>query len=109
MDPLDYECFSHLMKQSYLLITDSGGIQEEAPTLGIPVLVVRESTERTEGVEAGTLRVVGTDESEIVKNVTLLLQDQEEYTRMAKSQNPYGDGSASKKIAAFLKNYFQLD
>lgn len=104
MDPLDYECFSHLMKKSYMIITDSGGIQEEAPALDIPVLVVRESTERPEGVQAGTLKIVGTNELEILREAEKLLQDPDEYTKMSQIANPYGDGTASKQIVDFLKN-----
>lgn len=104
MDPLDYESFSHLMKQSYMIITDSGGIQEEAPALDIPVLVARESTERLEGVKAGTLKIVGTNEAEIVKAARTLLEDSQEYKKMAQIPNPYGDGTASRQIVDFLKN-----
>lgn len=103
MDPLDYECFSHLMKHSYLIITDSGGIQEEAPALNIPVLVARESTERLEGVNAGTLKLTGTNEMEIVKAARNLLQDPREYLKMAQVPNPYGDGTSSRQIVDFLK------
>ena len=103
VDPLDYECFSHLMKQSYIIITDSGGIQEEAPALNVPVLVVRESTERPEGVKAGTLKIVGTNKDEILKVARDLLQNPKEYSRMSHIANPYGDGTASRQIVDFLK------
>lgn len=102
-NPLDYECFAHLMKHSYLILTDSGGIQEEAPALNVPVLVTRKSTERQEGVEAGTLRLVGTNASDILTTMRALLQNLEEYRSMADAVNPYGDGTSSKKIVEYLK------
>lgn len=101
--PLDYECFAHLMKQSYLILTDSGGIQEEAPALNVPVLVTRKSTERQEGIEAGTLRLVGTNTSDIITSMRTLLQSPAEYRSMADAINPYGDGTSSKKIVDLLK------
>lgn len=102
--PLDYEPFVQLINKSYLILTDSGGIQEEAPSLGKPVLVLREVTERPEGVKAGTVKVVGRDTGAIVKEVQLLLKDGVEYDRMARAVNPYGDGYASKRIADILEN-----
>lgn len=90
------------MAKSYLVITDSGGIQEEAPTLGKPVLVTREITERTEGVLAGTARLVGTNKETILAEATLLLDDKLAYQKMAQVANPYGDGKASKRIAAIF-------
>lgn len=102
IDPLDYECFSHLMKHSYLIITDSGGIQEEAPALNVPVLVVRESTERIEGVEAGTLQLVGTDKEKILSATRKLLEYPSEYLKMANTLNPYGDGTSAKQIGILL-------
>ncbi|HEY3375072.1 MAG TPA: UDP-N-acetylglucosamine 2-epimerase (non-hydrolyzing) [Candidatus Aquicultor sp.] len=101
--PLDYEPFVQLISKSYLILTDSGGIQEEAPSLGKPVLVLREVTERPEGVEAGTVRVVGRDRADIVNEAQILLNDKEEYNRMARSVNPYGDGHASERIATILE------
>ncbi|MGB9628970.1 MAG: non-hydrolyzing UDP-N-acetylglucosamine 2-epimerase [Thermodesulfobacteriota bacterium] len=96
--PLDYLLLVHLMKKSYLVLTDSGGIQEEAPGLGIPVLVLREKTERPEAVEAGTVRLVGTKAERIIAETSLLLDNLEEYNKMAKAANPYGDGRASQRI-----------
>ncbi len=100
--PLDYLTLVHLIKRSYLILTDSGGIQEEAPSFGKPVLVLREVTERPEGVEAGTAKVVGTDTVRIVEEATRLLEDPTEYERMARAINPYGDGRASKRIVQVL-------
>jgi UDP-N-acetylglucosamine 2-epimerase (non-hydrolysing) len=100
--PLDYLSLVHLMKRSYLVLTDSGGIQEEAPGLGKPVLVLREVTERPEAVEAGTVRLVGTDAARITEAVQLLLEDPTEYERMARAINPYGDGLAAQRIVARL-------
>ncbi len=98
IDPLDYAAFVYLMRTSYLIITDSGGVQEEAPTLGKPVLVVREKTERPEGVAAGTAKLAGTSTERIVKEASLLLDTQDEYEKMARTHNPYGDGRASQRI-----------
>lgn len=100
--PLDYEPFVQLINKSYLILTDSGGIQEEAPSLGKPVLVLREVTERPEGVEAGTVRVVGRDTQRIIEAAQLLLDDASEYYAMARSVNPYGDGHAGERIADVL-------
>ncbi len=91
-----------LMKKSVLVLTDSGGIQEEAPILGKPVLVMRTETERPEGVEAGTAKLVGPFEEKIIENVELLLYDINEYNKMAKAVNPYGDGKAAKRIVRVL-------
>jgi UDP-N-acetylglucosamine 2-epimerase (non-hydrolysing) len=97
--PLDYVSFVDLMRRAYLLITDSGGIQEEGPSLGKPILVLREKTERPEAVLAGTVRLVGTDEDAIVREASTLLDDPAAYQAMARSYNPYGDGHASRRIA----------
>ncbi len=96
--PMDYLPFVHLMKQSYFVLTDSGGLQEEAPSLGKPVLVMRETTERPEGVTAGCVEVIGTQTSMIIQKISELIEDKKKYARMAKAVNPYGDGQASKKI-----------
>lgn len=103
IDPLDVLDFHNLMSRSFLILTDSGGIQEEAPSLGKPVLVMRDTTERPEGVEAGTLRLVGTDEEIIYYACRKLLDDPNEYAEMSKAKNPYGDGRASAKIADILE------
>ena len=95
----------NLMKESKLILTDSGGIQEEAPSLGIPVLVMRDATERPEGVEMGVARLVGTNRRRIVEEATRLLQDPAAYARMATRVNPYGDGNASRRIVSFLLQY----
>ncbi len=102
IEPLDYISFVDLMRRAYLLLTDSGGIQEEAPSLGKPVLVMREKTERPEAVEAGTATLVGTDIRKIVDTATLLVQDAGEYQRRQRIHNPYGDGQASGRIARFI-------
>jgi UDP-N-acetylglucosamine 2-epimerase (non-hydrolysing) len=102
LPPLDYLPLVHLMKRTTLILTDSGGIQEEAPAFGKPVLVMRETTERPEGVAAGTLRLVGTDTSRIVEETTRLLDDPVEYGRMAKASNPYGDGHTAERIVEAL-------
>jgi UDP-N-acetylglucosamine 2-epimerase (non-hydrolysing) len=102
LEPLPYEEFIHLMNKAYLLLTDSGGIQEEAPALAKPVLVMRENTERPEAVEAGTARLVGTDRAEIVARAEELLTDPSAYRRMATATNPYGDGTAAEKIVRYL-------
>jgi UDP-N-acetylglucosamine 2-epimerase (non-hydrolysing) len=100
--PLDYLPNLQLMKRAYLVVTDSGGIQEEATGLGIPALVLREVTERPEGVETGALRIVGTDRTRIVAEATRLLDDRAEYERMAHAENPFGDGRAAERIVASL-------
>ena len=102
IDPVDYATFLALMQRSHLILTDSGGIQEEAPSLGKPVLVLRDVTERREGLEAGTARLVGTDTRTIVEQTVRLLRDPEAYHRMQNTTNPYGDGKASARIARIL-------
>lgn len=102
-EPMDVFKFHNFIARSHLILTDSGGIQEEAPALGKPVLVMRDTTERPEGVEAGTLKLVGTDEQTIFSNVCELLDDSEKYLEMAIAKNPYGDGTASKQIADILE------
>jgi UDP-N-acetylglucosamine 2-epimerase (non-hydrolysing) len=102
IDPLEYEPFVFLLKHAYFVVTDSGGIQEEAPSLGKPVLVMREVTERPEAVEAGTVRLVGANTATIVQQVSALLTNEDEYLEMSHAHNPYGDGSAAEKIANFL-------
>nr|WP_255556161.1 UDP-N-acetylglucosamine 2-epimerase (non-hydrolyzing) [Brenneria sp. L3-3C-1] len=102
--PQDYLPFVYLMNRSYMILTDSGGIQEEAPSLGKPVLVMRETTERPEAVEAGTVRLVGTDVAKIVDAVSLLLTDENEYQTMSRAHNPYGNGQACQRITEALKS-----
>lgn len=104
LPPFDYLPLVHLMKRSTLILTDSGGIQEEAPSFGIPVLVMRETTERPEGVDAGTLKLVGTETSHIVQEAKRLLENESEYAKMAKASNPYGDGHAAERIVEALVN-----
>ena len=104
IEPLEVLDFHNLLARSYLILTDSGGIQEEAPSLGKPVLVMRDTTERPEGIEAGTLRLVGTDEETIYKNFKLLLDDETEYNKMSHASNPYGDGHTCERIANILKS-----
>jgi UDP-N-acetylglucosamine 2-epimerase (non-hydrolysing) len=106
IEPLDYVPFVELMQKAYLLITDSGGIQEEGPSLGKPILVMRDKTERPEAVEAGTVLLVGTDENRIYETATLLLENADEYLRMARVHNPYGDGKASPRIADAIHSFF---
>lgn len=103
IEPLDVLDFHNFLSRSYLILTDSGGIQEEAPSLGKPVLVMRDTTERPEGIAAGTLKLVGTDEETIYQNFKLLLENQDEYDRMSKASNPYGDGKACERIADILE------
>ena len=107
IEPQDYLPFVYLMNQSYMILTDSGGVQEEAPSLGKPVLVMRDTTERPEAVAAGTVRLVGTDKCTIQGAVELLLSDEGVYQQVAFSHNPYGDGKASGKIVNFLKELTQ--
>jgi UDP-N-acetylglucosamine 2-epimerase len=102
MEPLDYYSLVHLMKRSVLILTDSGGIQEEAPSLGVPVLVMRETTERPEGIEAGVVKLVGTHRQTIVDEARRLLSDPAAHAEMATKANPYGDGHAGERIVAGL-------
>lgn len=102
IDPLDYPHFVRLLGASTLVLTDSGGVQEEAPSLGKPVLVMRETTERPEGIEAGTARLVGTDRNRIVSEIFSLLDDEEAYDAMARAHNPFGDGKAAERIAEIV-------
>lgn len=105
VEPLEYVPFVDLMRRAYLLMTDSGGIQEEGPSLGKPILVLREKTERPEAVRAGTVKLVGTDEWCIVAEASRLLEDREEYDRMARVHNPYGDGGASSRIGDLILSF----
>ena len=102
IEPQQYLPFCYLMDRAHVILTDSGGIQEEAPSLGKPVLVMRETTERPEAVDAGTVRLVGTDVNLIVDQVQLLLTDADAYQQMSKAHNPYGDGNACGRILEFL-------
>jgi UDP-N-acetylglucosamine 2-epimerase (non-hydrolysing) len=106
IEPLDYVAFVEMMSRAHILLTDSGGVQEEGPSLGKPVLVMREKTERPEAVDAGTARLTGTNEHKIVAEVTLLLDDPKEYSRRAHIHNPYGDGRASARIRDVLIRHF---
>ena len=103
IDPLDYLPFIYAMQHSLLLLTDSGGVQDEAPSLGKPVLVMRDTTERPEAVAAGTVKLVGTDYNAIVSNVNTLLRDKALYQKMSETHNPYGDGHACERIIAALR------
>ena len=104
IEPLGVLDFHNFLAKSYMILTDSGGIQEEAPSLGKPVLVMRDTTERPEGIAAGTLKLVGTDEETIYNEFRLLLDDKDEYEKMSKASNPYGDGFACRRIADILEN-----
>lgn len=106
IEPLEVIDFHNFASKSYLILTDSGGVQEEAPSLGKPVLVLRDTTERPEGIEAGTLKLAGVEEEVIYKLTNQLLTDEEEYKKMSKASNPYGDGHASKRIVEALLRYF---
>lgn len=108
IEPLDVIDFHNFAKHSYLILTDSGGVQEEAPSLGVPVLVLRDQTERPEGVAAGTLRLVGTDTQTVYSTIKELFEDSTAYEKMAKASNPYGDGQASQRIAEAIAHYFHL-
>ncbi len=108
IEPLDVVDFHNFAHQSYLILTDSGGIQEEAPSLGKPVLVLRDTTERPEGVAAGTLKLAGTDEADVYREAEQLLTDQAIYKQMSETANPYGDGKASQRICDNIKYYFSL-
>ncbi|MBE6091727.1 MAG: UDP-N-acetylglucosamine 2-epimerase (non-hydrolyzing) [Selenomonas ruminantium] len=110
IDPLDYEPFANLMHKAHLILTDSGGVQEEAPALGKPVLVLRDTTERPEAVAAGTVKLIGTDRDVVYNEAKTLLTDEKAYHRMAESVNPYGDGKASERIIqAILYHYGMVD
>jgi UDP-N-acetylglucosamine 2-epimerase (non-hydrolysing) len=102
LEPLEYRTFANLIAKAYLVLTDSGGIQEEAPSLGIPVLVLRNETERPEAVKAGTVKVVGTEKEKIISETLLLLNNSKAYNKMARACNPYGDGKASERIINFI-------
>jgi UDP-N-acetylglucosamine 2-epimerase (non-hydrolysing) len=107
-DPLPYAQFARLMCDSELILTDSGGVQEEGPSLGKPVLVMRDTTERPEAVKAGTVRLVGTSEELIVDEVSRLLSDRESYAAMANAINPYGDGQAALRSVQAIEHHFRL-
>ncbi|NPV27297.1 MAG: UDP-N-acetylglucosamine 2-epimerase (non-hydrolyzing) [Firmicutes bacterium] len=106
IEPLDYEPFANLMNRATLVLTDSGGLQEEAPSLGKPVLVLRDTTERPEAVAAGTVKLVGTDRETVFRETRRLLEDRQEYERMARAVNPYGDGHAAERIVRAILEYF---
>ena len=105
IEPLDYALFVFLMNRAYIILTDSGGIQEEAPSLGKPVLVMRDKTERPEAIEAGTAKIIGTDCERIFTETQQLLDDQVEYEKMAMATNPFGDGNAAERIVQVLQKY----
>lgn len=107
VEPLDYEPFTNLIAKIHLVVTDSGGIQEEAPALAKPVLVVRRETERPEGVDAGTAKLIGTEYGNVYDNLDILLSNKEEYDKMAKAVNPYGDGNAAEKIVNTIINKYK--
>ena len=107
LPPLEYVPFVDLLQRAYLLITDSGGIQEEGPSLGKPILVLRNKTERPEAVAAGTVKLVGSDPDKIVAETTLLLENRSEYDRMARLHNPYGEGNASTRIAEHIAAFLR--
>lgn len=108
IDPLDYEPFANLMHRAHLILTDSGGVQEEAPALGKPVLVLRDTTERPEAVDAGTVKLIGTDRERVYEEAKKLLTDKAEYSRMAESVNPYGDGKAAARIIQAILYHYDL-
>lgn len=108
IDPLEVTDFHNIAARSYMIMSDSGGVQEEAPSLGVPVLVLRDTTERPEGVEANTLRLVGTETEAVLSNMTELLDNLDSYSKMSKASNPYGDGTASKRILEAISYEFDL-
>lgn len=108
IEPLDYEPFVNIMNSAYLILTDSGGLQEEAPALGKPVLVLRDTTERPEAISAGTVKLIGTEKSKIVKEANILLNNREKYRKMANAVNPYGDGFAAKRIVESILYYYGI-
>jgi UDP-N-acetylglucosamine 2-epimerase (non-hydrolysing) len=106
IEPIDYPDFVNIMAKSFLILSDSGGVQEEGPLFGIPILVLRSVTERPEAVTSGTVKLVGLDEEFIVETARQLFEDKGEYDKMAKAVNPYGDGLASERIVRIIRNYF---
>ncbi len=108
LEPLEYESFANLMNASYIVLTDSGGMQEEAPSLGKPVLVLRDTTERPEAIQAGTVKLVGTIQKKVYEAARLLLTDQEQYEKMARAANPYGDGKAAMRIVKVIKDFLYI-
>jgi UDP-N-acetylglucosamine 2-epimerase (non-hydrolysing) len=108
LEPLEYEAFANLMNASYLILTDSGGMQEEAPSLGKPVLVLRDTTERPEAIQAGTVKLVGTIQQQVYEAARLLLVDRQQYERMAHAINPYGDGHAAPRIVNVIKDFLYI-
>ena len=108
LEPMEYEAFANLMNASYIILTDSGGMQEEAPSLGKPVLVLRDTTERPEAIQAGTVKLVGTIKEHIYEAARLLLVDRREYDKMAQSINPYGDGKAARRIVKVVKDFLYV-
>ncbi|MBQ3862562.1 MAG: UDP-N-acetylglucosamine 2-epimerase, partial [Schwartzia sp.] len=108
IDPLDYEPFANVMHRSAIILTDSGGVQEEAPALGKPVLVLRDTTERPEAVAAGTVKLIGTDMERVYSEAKRLLTDEAEYSRMAEAVNPYGDGKAAERIVQAVLYHYGL-
>jgi UDP-N-acetylglucosamine 2-epimerase len=109
VEPIDYLPFVYLMTKAYFIITDSGGIQEEAPSLGKPVLVMRDTTERPEAVSAGTVRIVGSTDARILEEARLLLSDPAHYALMATAHNPYGDGHATERIVKVIEGQGLID
>lgn len=109
IEPLDVIDFHNFLANSYLVLSDSGGVQEEAPSLGVPVLVLRDTTERPEGITAGTLKLIGTQEEQVYQETKKLLVDPEAYQKMAGAKNPYGDGHASQRILESIVNYFNVE
>ena len=109
VEPLDYRDLIAQMKNSYLILTDSGGIQEEAPSLGKPVIVLRDVTERTEGIEAGNAILVGTEKEKIVRETLDLIDNKERYEQISQISNPYGDGKASERIVEIVQSYFKMN
>lgn len=107
IEPLDAIDFHNFLRKSYLVFTDSGGVQEEAPGMGVPVLVLRDTTERPEGIEAGTLKLIGTNKENLIKEALDLLDNKESHDKMAQAANPYGDGFAANRILAAIKSHFE--
>jgi UDP-N-acetylglucosamine 2-epimerase (non-hydrolysing) len=108
VEPMEYPDFVNIMAKSYLIFTDSGGVQEEGPHFGIPILVLRSTTERPEAITYGTVRLVGLNESAIFESALQLIENKDVYTKMASSVNPYGDGFSSERIIGIIRNYFGM-